>query len=77
MTDIRYIYGGRGYLRFDELTSSVAYNGGQCEVRVYRGGPSRVLISVQVAEDVDRSEADRIAERVRAQLRVVMGYLTV
>jgi hypothetical protein len=46
----------------------VAYNGGQCEVRVYRGGPSRVLISVQVAEDVDRSEADRIAERVRAQV---------
>jgi len=70
VSDVRYIYGGRGYLRFSEVTATVPCAGGQCKVRVYRGGPSRVKISVQIGEDVNRSEADHVAERVRAQVVV-------
>jgi len=66
----RYVYGGRGYLRFATLTAAVPGPGGTCEVRVYRGGPSRARISIQAADGVAQPEVDRLAEQVRGQVIV-------
>jgi hypothetical protein len=64
----RYTYGGRGYLRFAELTAAVPCPAGECEVRIDRGGPSRVHITILAPGAIPEAEVALLAEQVRGQV---------
>jgi hypothetical protein len=70
VSEWRYIYSGRGYLRFRELAITIECGTGECTARVYRRGPSRVAVSLEGQDEILQAELDEIAERIRGQVVV-------